>query len=188
MESPLGRNVWCFLLQQTLQTLSMVLSPGCRKQRAWLCKAEGRSVSYIILQLNSELMIALTPGLLKADNVYTTHGCHLHNFTNPAVHGIDLWGGTSRVLAFTLQVFMCCFFLASNISPDLVKDGGISGQNNAMLDESHPDPSGWPQLFLGSFKPVTPQLKVTLRRSLHSTCWELQIPVTQKRYISIDSL
>lgn len=46
--------------------------------------------------------------------------------------------------------------------PDLVQDRGVSWQNNAVLNESHPDPPGRPQLFLDSFEPVTLQLKVAL--------------------------
>lgn len=46
--------------------------------------------------------------------------------------------------------------------PDLVQDRGVSWQNNAVLNESHPDPPGLPQLFLDSFEPVTLQLKVSL--------------------------
>lgn len=34
---------------------------------------------------------ALTPGLLKADDVYAAHGCHLNYLPNPALHGIDLY-------------------------------------------------------------------------------------------------
>lgn len=65
--------------------------------------------------------------------------------------------------------------------PDLVQDRGVSRQNDAVLDESHPDPPGRPQLFLDGFETVTLQLKVTLQGSFHSTCWEVQRPVADER-------
>ena len=38
-------------------------------------------------------MTELTPGLLKTDDVDTAHGCHLDHFTNPVMHGVNLWRG-----------------------------------------------------------------------------------------------
>lgn len=74
---------------------------------------------------------------------------------------------------------MCCSVNNTCLSPYLVQDGGISGQNDAVLNESNADPSGRPQLFLSSFETVTLQLKVTLGGSVHSTCREVQLPVTE---------
>ena len=75
------------------------------------------------------------------------------------------------------------------LCPDLVEDGGVGRQNNAMLYESHPDPPGWPQLFLCSFKPVALQLKVTFEGSGHSTRREVQLPETEemRRRLNTDS-
>lgn len=43
-------------------------------------------------------MTALTPGLLKTDDVDTAHGCHLDHFTNPVMHGVNLWRGEPEYL------------------------------------------------------------------------------------------
>lgn len=59
----------------------------------------------------------------------------------------------------------------------LLQDGGVGGQHNVVLDESHTDPSGRPQLLLQSVEPVTLQLKVTLAGSFHGTRREVQLPV-----------
>lgn len=93
VDSPLGRSAWCFLLQQILQTPSTAPSRGCRSRRAWLRTAKHRLVylsgTYALLWVR--LAEALTPGLLKADDVHAAHGCNLDYLTDTAVHGIDLW-------------------------------------------------------------------------------------------------
>lgn len=122
-------------------------------------------------------MKTLTPGLLEADDVYATHGCHLHHLTYPAVHGVDLW----REHAEDQEICSIKQLAASHWSlTHLVQDGGVSRQDNMVLNESHPDPPGRPQLFLRGFKPVPLQLKVPLRGSLHSACREVQLPVNRE--------
>lgn len=66
--------------------------------------------------------------------------------------------------------------VAACLDPCLVQDGGIGWQHDAVLDESHTDPSGGPQLLLRSIEPVTLQLKVALTGSFHSRGRELQRP------------
>lgn len=61
-------------------------------------------------------------------------------------------------------------------SPDLVPDGGVGGQDDAVLNEPDADPSGRPQLFRGGFEPVTLQLEVPLGGGVHGTCREVQLP------------
>lgn len=63
----------------------------------------------------------------------------------------------------------------------LLQDGGVGGQHNVVLDESHTDPSGWPQLLLQSVEPITLQLKVALAGSFHGTGREVQLPVKIQR-------
>lgn len=63
----------------------------------------------------------------------------------------------------------------------LLQDGGVSGQHNVVLDESHTGPSGRPQLLLHSVKPVTLQLKVTFTGSFHGAGREVQLPVQIQR-------
>lgn len=107
------------------------------------------------------------------------------------MHGIDLWRGQAEWLlpavlrmystlsvSIPLKPRQAC--LITCLSPDLVQDGSISGQNYVVLNESHTDPSWRPQLFLCSFKPVTLQLKVTLNGSTHSTCRQVKLPVINK--------
>lgn len=63
----------------------------------------------------------------------------------------------------------------------LLQDGGVGGQHDVVLDESHTGPSGRPQLLLHSVEPVTLQLKVTLAGSFHGTGREVQLPVQIQR-------
>ena len=120
-------------------------------------------------------MTELTPGLLKADDVHAAHGRHLHHFANSIVHGIDLW----RIYTLN-QSHVACLHVGEGLSPYLVQDGGVSWQDDVVLNESHTDPSGRPQLLLRRFKPVRLQLKVTLGRRVHSACWNVQLPVPEK--------
>lgn len=60
----------------------------------------------------------------------------------------------------------------------LLQDGGVSGQDDAVLDESHADPPGRSQLLRSGVEPTTLQLKVPLRGRIHRTHRQLQLPVT----------
>lgn len=113
---------------------------------------------------------ALTPGLLKADDVHAAHGCNLDDVTDTAVHGIDLWRiYTGAFLSEQITASTAFARVARCLGPYLVRDGGVSGQNDAVLNESNADLSGRPQLFLRSFEPVTLQLEVALGGSVRST-------------------
>jgi len=61
---------------------------GCERKNQHVPATSVTCDTYEILWLRVEK--ALTPGLLKADDVNTTHGCRLDDFTNTAMHGIDL--------------------------------------------------------------------------------------------------
>lgn len=64
----------------------------------------------------------------------------------------------------------------------LVRDEGVGGEDDVVLNESNTDASGRPQLFLRGVEPVALQLKVTLRGSVHGTWRQVQLPVhTQMR-------
>lgn len=120
-------------------------------------------------------MWQLTPCLLKANDVYATHGRHLNDFTDAAVHGIDLW----RIDSY--QWMQPNTQLQVLLNQYLLQDGGVGGQHNVVLDESHTGPPGRPQLLLHSIEPVALQLKVTLAGSFHCAGREVQLPVQIQR-------
>lgn len=120
-------------------------------------------------------MWQLTPCLLEANDVYATHGRHLNDFTDAAVHGIDLCRIDSHQWMQPnthLQVLWYQY---------LLQDGGIGGQHNVVLDESHTGPSGRPQLLLHGVELITLQLKVALAGSFQGAGREVQLPVQIQR-------
>lgn len=74
-----------------------------------------------------------------------------------------------------------------SFGPDLVQDGVISGPDNAVLNKSHADPPGRPQLFPRCIKPVALQLKAVLGGGVHSTCRDVQLPVREKILHTVDT-
>lgn len=187
--SPPDRSAWCFRLLQTLQTPSMVLSRGCRKQRAWLQTAKDRLVyctgSCALCSCDSwkhSLQVSwkqtmFTPHMAATSTISPIRLC---------MALICTW---FTPVAFKLNQSVCMWCSVSDmwLSPYLVQDGGVSGQNDVVLNESHTDPSGRPQLFQRSVEFVTLQFKFTFRGSFHSTCREVQLPVNRKHDTLIHS-
>lgn len=60
----------------------------------------------------------------------------------------------------------------------LLQDRSVGGEDDVVLDKSHTDPPGRPQLLRSGVEPTTLQLKVPLRGSVHCTHRQLQLPVT----------